>query len=81
MGVVNLLIPVFNVSALLHDITKQKIVMEQQRNIIRMMQDLKSNNVHDITESNHLSPKRFPIKDLRSLTSLESDPQSCLETR
>ncbi len=45
-----------------------------------MVQDLKSNNVLDITKSNQ-SPKRFPIKDLRYLISLESDLQSCLETR
>ncbi|XP_016298312.1 uncharacterized protein LOC107655364 [Sinocyclocheilus anshuiensis] len=55
--------------------------MEQQRNIIRMVQDLKANSVREITEANHLSPKRFPMEDLRSLTSLESDLRSCPETR
>lgn len=73
-GWVNLVIPVFNVSALLHDIiTKQEILMEQQRNIIRMVQDLKANSVDLITEANHLSLKWFPVEDLSSFTTLESD--------
>ncbi|XP_034157899.1 uncharacterized protein LOC117596562 [Pangasianodon hypophthalmus] len=63
--------------SLLHDIlTKLEIVMEQQRNIVRMVQDLKENNVREITEANDLTTKCFPIEDLRSLTSLESDLQS-----
>lgn len=46
-GVVNLVIPVLNVSVLLHDIiTKQEILMEQQRDIIKMLQDLKGRFVH-----------------------------------
>ncbi|XP_018958580.1 uncharacterized protein LOC109088898 [Cyprinus carpio] len=70
------------ITSLLHDIiTKQEILMEQQRNIIRMVQDLKANNVREITEANHLSPKLFPMEDLTSLTSLESDFRSCPETR
>ncbi len=80
-SVVNFAIPVF-VSALLHDIlTKQEILMEQQRKIMRMVQDLKANNVSEITDANHLSPKQCPIEDLRSLTSLESDLRSRPETR
>ncbi|XP_016107651.1 uncharacterized protein [Sinocyclocheilus grahami] len=61
------------ITSLLHDIlTKQEILMEQQRKIMRMVQDLKANNVSEITEANHLSPKQCPVEDLRSLTSLES---------
>ncbi|XP_016427577.1 uncharacterized protein LOC107755335 isoform X2 [Sinocyclocheilus rhinocerous] len=61
------------ITSLLHDIlTKQEILMEQQRKIMRMVQDLKANNVSEITEAKHLSPKRCPVEDLRSLTSLES---------
>lgn len=41
-----------NVSALLHDVlTKLEIVMEQQRNIVRMVQELKENNIGEITEA------------------------------
>ncbi|XP_059399404.1 uncharacterized protein LOC132131406 [Carassius carassius] len=70
------------ITSLLHDIiTKQEILMEQQRSIIRMVQDLKANSVREITELNHLSPKRFPMEDLKSVTSLESDLRSCPETR
>lgn len=72
----------FNVSAILHEIlTKLEIVMEQQRHLVRMVQDLKENNVCEITEENHLTPKYFPVEDLRSLTSLESDLRSSPETR
>lgn len=69
------------ITSLLHDIiTKQEILMEQQRSIIRMVQDLKANSVREITEPNHLSPKRFPMEDLKSVTSLENDLRSCPET-
>jgi len=62
--VVNLSIPVFNVLALLHDvISKQEILMEQQRNIIRIVQDLKANNIREITEAQNQGPKWFPIED------------------
>ncbi|XP_065134465.1 uncharacterized protein [Paramisgurnus dabryanus] len=50
--------------SLLHDVlTKLEVVMEQQRNIVRMIQDLKSNNVREITEENDLSPTLFPVAD------------------
>ncbi|KTF84572.1 hypothetical protein cypCar_00020568 [Cyprinus carpio] len=69
-------------TSLLHDIlTKQEILMEQQKKIMRMVQDLKANNVSEITETNLLSPEQCPVEDLRSLTSPESDLQSCPETR
>ncbi|KAF7695280.1 hypothetical protein HF521_007003 [Silurus meridionalis] len=68
--------------SLLHDVlTKLEVIMEQQRNIVRMIQDLKSNNVREITEENKLSPTLFPVEDLRSLTSLESNLRSSPETR
>lgn len=54
--------------------------MEQQKNIIRMVQDLKANSVREITEADHSSPEQFLIEDLKSLTSMESDLRSCPET-
>ncbi|KAF7704245.1 hypothetical protein HF521_021317 [Silurus meridionalis] len=68
--------------SLLHAVlTKLEVVMEQQRHIVRMIQDLKSNNVREITEENEISPTLFPVEDLRSLTSLESNLRSSPETR
>ena len=48
-----------------------------------MVRDLKANNVLEITEAQNQSqsPKLFPIEDISSLTSLESDFQSCPVTR
>lgn len=63
------MIRVFNVSAILHDIiSKQAMFMGQQGNLMRMVQDQKAHNVCELTEAEHLTLKRFPIEDLRSLS-------------
>lgn len=78
----DLTVPVFDVSALLHDLTtKQEIVMEQQMSLIKMVQDLQANNVREVTDADRLNQRRFPIEDLSSLTALENDLRSCPETR
>lgn len=67
----SLTIPVFNVSALLHDLITKQEIMEQQRSIIRMVQDLQADNVREMT-------------DAKSKTFSDWRPKvinSCLKTR
>ncbi|XP_073700480.1 uncharacterized protein [Garra rufa] len=62
----------FITSLLFEILSKQELLMEQQKNIIRMVQDLKANNDRERTEADRLSPNEFTVEDLMSLTSMES---------
>lgn len=80
----NLTLLVFHVSALLHEVLRnQEILMEQQRSIMRMVQDLQTNNDSEIADADAdpLSQRHFPIEDLKALTELENELRSCPETR
>lgn len=55
--------------------------MEQQRSIMMMVQDLQANNDSEIADEDNISQRHFPIEDLKALTELENELQSCPETR
>ncbi|XP_051557110.1 uncharacterized protein LOC127442869 isoform X1 [Myxocyprinus asiaticus] len=68
--------------SILHDLLKnQEIMKEQQRNLIKMVQDLQRNNTREIITANDLDQRRLPVEDLASLMALEDDIRSCPDTR
>ncbi|XP_051553511.1 uncharacterized protein LOC127440742 isoform X2 [Myxocyprinus asiaticus] len=62
-------------------LNNQEIMKEQQRSLMRMVQDLQTNNTQEIITVNDLDQRRLPVEDLASLMALENDIRSCPDTR
>uniref|UniRef100_A0AAR2L0A9 DUF4806 domain-containing protein n=1 Tax=Pygocentrus nattereri TaxID=42514 RepID=A0AAR2L0A9_PYGNA len=76
------------VSALLHDLLiKQEIIIEQQRNLIRTVQDLKTTSARENTAACEdtiacdMYQRHLPIEDLPSPMALENDLRSSPDKR
>ncbi|XP_076842100.1 uncharacterized protein LOC143486137 isoform X2 [Brachyhypopomus gauderio] len=71
-----------NCATLLHDLlTKQEIIIEQQRNLIRMVQNLKTTSTRENAVDCGLDQRHLPVEDLSSLMDLENDLKSSPDKR
>uniref|UniRef100_A0A3B1K7K2 DUF4806 domain-containing protein n=1 Tax=Astyanax mexicanus TaxID=7994 RepID=A0A3B1K7K2_ASTMX len=69
-------------ATLLHDLlTKQEVIIEQQRNLIRMVQDLKTTSTRENAVDCDLDQRHCPVEDLSSLMALENDLRSSPDKR
>ncbi|KAL7852024.1 hypothetical protein SRHO_G00178090 [Serrasalmus rhombeus] len=75
-------------ASLLHDLLiKQEIIIEQQRNLIRTVQDLKTTSARENTAACEdtiacdMNQRHLPIEDLPSLMALENDLRSSPDKR
>ncbi|KAL7852800.1 hypothetical protein SRHO_G00185850 [Serrasalmus rhombeus] len=75
-------------ASLLHDLLiKQEIIIEQQRNLIRMVQDPKTTSARENTAACQdtiacdMNQRHLPIEDLPSLMALENDLRSSPDKR